>query len=373
MVRDRDRHGSAEPPVQERPVQERWQTARPKKRLFGRIGNKALARVCHNVGGGLHAGVDIRRVLETESMRGSTRQRSEMARIRDQINGGDTLTGAMRAAGGYFPPLLIEMVEVGERTGRLERVFLKLGEHYDQLVKLKRNFLIGIAWPMIELFIAVLVIGLMIFILGMVTNGSEPPPITFFGLYGTRGLIIYSSIVAVIVAGIAGLIFAVKNELINIDPMIRLLMQVPGIGPGIKTLAISRMTWALAMATDTDIDPRKAIELSVRTTQNTYYTSQINTMQKVITRGGEMTDAFQQTNRFPDDFLDALQTGEVAGRISETMEIIAKEYEERAKLFYRMLTVAAGTLVFMVVGIVIIAMIFALFSQYLGMLNGLME
>jgi hypothetical protein len=55
------------------------------------------------------------------------------------------------------------------------------------------------------------------------------------------------------------------------------------------------------------------------------------------------------------------------------MEIIAKEYEERAKLFYRMLTVAAGTLVFMVVGIVIIAMIFALFSQYLGMLNGLME
>ncbi|MDP6718711.1 MAG: hypothetical protein QGF59_08685, partial [Pirellulaceae bacterium] len=61
MVRDRDRHGSAEPPVQERPVQERWQTARPKKRLFGRIGNKALARVCHNVGGGLHAGVDIRR------------------------------------------------------------------------------------------------------------------------------------------------------------------------------------------------------------------------------------------------------------------------------------------------------------------------
>jgi len=368
MVRNKDRYSSPESPVQET-----WQTARPKNRLFGRIGNKALARVCHNVGGGLHAGVDIRRVFETESMRGSTRQRSEMARIRERINRGETLTTAMRGARGYFPPLLIEMVEVGERTGRLERVFFKLAEHYDQLVKMKRDFLIGIAWPMIELSISVLVIGLMILIIGMVHTGPEPPGITFFGLYGTRGLIIYSSIVAVIVASFAALIFAVKNELINIAPLIRLLMQMPGIGPGIKTLAISRMTWALAMATDTDIDPRKAIELSVRTTQNSYYTSQIESMKQVITQGGEMTDAFQQTNRYPDDFLDALQTGEIAGRISETMEIIAKEYEERAKLFYRMLTVAAGIIVFLVVAIVIFAVIFSIVSQYVGILNDLME
>jgi len=119
------------------------------------------------------------------------------------------------------------------------------------------------------------------------------------------------------------------------------------------------------------LDPRKAIELSVRTTQNTFYTSQIDFMKDVIAQGGEMTDAFEQTHRYPDDFLDTLQTGEVAGRISESLEILAKEYEERSKLFFRMLTVAAGVIVFIAVAIVIIAMIFAIFSQYLNILKDL--
>ncbi len=366
MVKSTETDHPHEPPIQRNPP-----SSRPKKSMFGRIGHKALARVCHNVGGGLHAGVEIRRVFETETMRGSPRQRTEMARIRDRINGGDTLTAAMSGSNGFFPPLLIEMVEVGERTGRLERVFFKLAEHYDQRVKMKRDFIIGISWPMIELFIAVLVVGLMILILGMIAQGEGPPAITVFGLYGTKGLAIYSAVIAAIVGGFVGLIFAIKYEWINADPAIRMLMQIPGLGPGIKTLAISRMTWALAMATDTDIDPCKAIELSVRTTQNSYYTGQIDFMKSVITGGGEMTDAFQQTHRYPDDFLDALQTGEIAGRISETMEIMAKEYEQRAKQFYRMLTVIAGVLVFLAVGAVIIAVIFAIFSQYLGILNDL--
>jgi len=337
------------------------------------MGNKAVARFCHNVGSGLHAGVDIRRVFESESMRGSAKQRIEMTRIRERINQGDTLTAAMRSAGGYFPPLLVEMVEVGERTGRLERVFFKLAEHYDQLVKIKRELLIGIAWPAFELSASALVIGLMIWIIGIVHTGEGPPGITFFGLYGNRGLAIYCGIIALIVAFFAGLTFAVKIELIKIGPFIRLLMQLPGIGPGIQTLAIARLTWALAMATDTEIDPRKAIELSLRTTQNSYYTSQIESMKEVITRGGEMTDAFQQANRFPDDFLDALQTGEIAGRISETMEHIAVEYEERAKVFYRMLTVAAGMFAFFVVVAVVFAIAFSIISQYVGILNDLME
>jgi len=369
MVKNKDPRIPREPPVQASRFSA--ESNGSKKKMFGRIGHKALARVCHNVGGGLHAGVDIRRVFESESMRGSARQRVEMSKIRERINQGDTLTTAMSGGNGYFPPLLLEMVDVGERTGRLERVFFKLADHYDQRVRMKRDFLTGIAWPLIELFIAVLVIGLMILILGMIAPPNEPPAITVFGLYGTKGLLIYSGVIAAIVGVIVALIFAVKNEWVNIDPAIRMLMQIPGLGPGIKTLAMSRMTWALAMATDTDIDPCKAIELSVRTTQNSYYTAQIEFMKSVITGGGEMTAAFQQTNRYPDDFLDALQTGEIAGRISETMEILATEYEQRSKLFYRMLTVIAGVCVFIAVAIVIISLIFAIFSQYLGILKDL--
>ena len=126
MVRNGNPYTTPEPPVQER----RPAGHQPKKRLLtARMGNKAVARFCHNVGGSLHAGIDIRRIFETESMRGSAKQRKEMTHIRERINDGDTLANSMRAAGGYFPPLLLEMIEVGERTGRRERVLLKRVEH----------------------------------------------------------------------------------------------------------------------------------------------------------------------------------------------------------------------------------------------------
>ena len=334
----------------------------------GRIGVRQLARLCHNLGTGLHAGVDVRRLLATEATRGSTLQRNRLAAVRDEVNRGESLAAAMSATRGYFPAMVREMVDVGERTGRLEQVFLKLGENYDAMLRLQRNFLIGIAWPLIELSLGLLVVGLMIwFMTGVEWDGR---PITVLGLSGTRGLAIYIGTIGSIVFALAALVFVVQKEIISIDLFYRLLMNVPGIGMGLRTMAISRLTWALSMATNTDIGVHKMIELSVRSTQNSYYTCKIDTMKNVVGRGGELYDAFRIAGVFPDDFLDALQTGETAGRIAEMMQTMAKEYEERAKAYYKTLTVVAGVAVFLLVGAIMIYMIISLFtSLYLAPIN----
>ncbi|MCA9165281.1 MAG: type II secretion system F family protein, partial [Planctomycetales bacterium] len=105
----------------------------------GRIGLQPLSRFCHNIGTGLHAGVDVRRVFETESNRGTMLHRNKVIEVRDHFARGASVSSAMKASNGYFPPLLCEMVEVGERTGRLEQIFIRLGEYYEQLVKLRRT------------------------------------------------------------------------------------------------------------------------------------------------------------------------------------------------------------------------------------------
>jgi len=337
----------------------------------GRIGLRQLARVCHNLGTGLHAGVDVRRLLETEATRGSSLQRNRLAEIRDQVKEGESLAVAMTAT-GYFPILVCEMVDVGERTGRLEEVFFRLAENYDTLLRLKRNFLIGIAWPLIELSMGLLVVGALIWFFSDVQwNGR---PMTVLGLSGTRGLMIYVGTIASIVTALAVLVVIVQKEIVNLDPLYRLLMNIPGIGTGFRTMAMARLTWALSMASNTDIGVHKTIELSVRSTQNSYYTSKIDTMKNVVRRGGELHDAFHIAGVFPDDFMDALQTGETAGRITETMQTMAKEYEERAKVYYKTLTVIAGVAVFLLVGAIMIFMIISLFtSLYLGPINDTLD
>lgn len=333
-----------------------------------RISLKSLVQMCRNVGTGLRSGVDIRQIWETESRRGGTRHRNKMLEIRDRVAEGEGVTDAIRAAGPYFPVLLREMVDVGERTGRLDRVFARLAQHYDNLLRMRRAFVIGIAWPMIELTMAIFVIGLFIWVLGMI-GGTGPPPITFFGLYGTSGLLIYASVVGVIVAIAAATLLGVSNGWISLDPLLRVLMVVPGLGQGLKTVAMSRLTWSLAMTTDSDLEVHRAVSLSVRTTQNSYYTSRLDRIQEIIARGGEIHEAFAAAGVFPDEFLGALHAGEVGGQISESMEVLAQEYEERTKVFYRAVAAAAGVAVFLLVAALIIFLIFTLFSQYLAILN----
>ncbi len=334
--------------------------------LGGKIGLQALSRFCHNIGTGLHAGVDVRRVFESEANRGSMLHRNKVTEIRDHVARGTSVSSAFKASNGYFPPLLCEMIEVGERTGRLEQIFIRLGDYYEQLLKLRRTFLMGIAWPMLELIGAILVIGLFILIIGMV---SDEPPMTFFGLYGVRGAIIYFTLVGLIAGTIALTIVSAMRGWVNLDPVFSLLMRLPFIGTGLQNAALSRLTWALAMATNSDLSAKRAVELAVRTTQSTYYMRFIDGMKNVIGRGKTIHEAFASTGVYPDEFLASVETGEIAGSLSETMMIVSREYEERTKTFFRVMTGVAGTLVFLTVAGIIVTMIFKMAMQYIGVLN----
>jgi len=219
-------------------------------RSGGRIGLQTLSRFCHNVGTGLHAGVDVRRVFETEASRGSMLHRNKIAEIREHVGRGTSVSEAFKSSNGYFPSLLCEMVEVGERTGRLEQIFIRLGDYYEQLLKLRRTFffLMGIAWPMLELIAAILVIGLFILIIGIVSDCESG--MSFFGLCGVRGAVIYFTIVGLIAGSIALTIVAAMRGWISLEPFLRFLMNVPFLGTGLQNVALSRLTWSLAMATD---------------------------------------------------------------------------------------------------------------------------
>lgn len=336
-------------------------------RSFGsQIALKRLSRFCHNVGQGLHAGIDVLKIFENESRTGSPRHQAKVGEIRERIGRGETIASSLSASGGYFPSLLCEMAEVGERTGRLEQVFLRLGEHYDNMLKMRRMFLGAIALPVAQLLFAFVVIGVFILIVGAI---ADPPPITFFGLYGTRGFAIYCGILGTLAAIAATLFCAAHFRLLDPDPFMRLMINVPLVGRAFKTIAIARLTWALALSTDSDIDAGRACELAVKTTNNSYFTSHVDGIKNMLGRGRTMHDAFVTAGVFPDDFLDALQAGELSGQISESMARLAVDYEERSKGVFKAITAVASACALLLFIGLMIAMIMSLAMQYVGILN----
>lgn len=322
------------------------------------------------VGVSIHAGVDLRQVWEKEAQRGTPAYRQRAALVRDRIAAGDSLAEALAACGTYFPPLVRDLVDVGEKTGRLDEVLTGLAKHYEHLRFLRRTFLFGIAWPGLQLGMALAVIGLLIFILGMIGSGpgGEPVDILGFGLVGGRGLVIYVMLVSLVfITGIlAGT--ALLRGWLGTTPL-QIAMQVPVIGNYLQTSALSRFAWTLSLTLDSGLDARRAMKLSLRSTQNPFYQAASNQVDAALLDGREFHESLRATGLFPDEFLDSLEAAEIAGTPGTTMSHLAEDYRNRAAAAAGGLTMAATVGVWIAVGAFLVLMIFRLALFYLGTLN----
>ena len=161
----------------------------------------------------------------------------------------------------FFPPLTCELVDVGEQTGNLESVLLRLGEHYQHLLRLRRAFLMGILWPAIQLVGAIVIIGLLILFFGVLGTSA-----TVFGLSGVSGLRTY----LLCVFGCAAVLFVLIRGLLRgwFGPApTAVLMRLPVIGSTLQTMALARLAWTLSLALNAGIDARRAIRMVLASTQ----------------------------------------------------------------------------------------------------------
>ncbi len=324
--------------------------------------------MCHRLGTSLNAGVDIMDVLQRESQHGRHRFQDNMGRVAEKVGRGSTLTEAMQGCGGYFPPLMCELVGVGEEAGRLESVLLRLADHYQHLIKLRRVLLLGILWPGLQLFAAIFIIGGLIFLLGALGT-----PVTVFGLSGGRGAAIYFGIVALILAAVAFVVLGLTRGWFGPLPG-RLVMYIPGIGKAIKTMSLARLAWTLSMALESGVDAGRSIRLALQSTQNHYFTSHLDEIDAVIQRGGQFHEALEMTGIFPHDFLTALQNAELSGTESESLARMSQQYQSQAESASTALAVIMSMIIWGMIGAILVFMIFYLFMNlYMKPINDAFE
>jgi type IV pilus assembly protein PilC len=335
------------------------------------LSNHALAELCHRLTVETDAGIDIRRTWQREANIARGRLRPLIAAVRDAVARGDSLSVALARTGGVFPPLFLEMAHVGEQTGTLGKVFRRLESHYRHQVRAQRIFLGAIAWPLIELAFAIVVIGILIWVLGVIAqrNNGQPIDILGFGLVGNRGLLIYTNFIIAVGLCVAGLVIAVKRGMLWTRPLQHALVRLPAIGQALERIVLERVAWALHLTLNVEMDLRRIVPLVLRTTGNDYYIRHTDQMVKDVAAGNPLHVAFARSGAFPPDFIDALSVAEESGRIVESMERLANRYEEEAESAVRTLATVFGFLVGALVMGIIGLLIFRLAGFYFGAIN----
>jgi type IV pilus assembly protein PilC len=336
-----------------------------------RISTKQLEGLCRRLSMSLEAGVDLRTAIarETERAAGLIARR-RLGAVSDAIHQGASFSEALKFTDVYFPDLFHAVVHVGEETGRLGESLGELADHYEGQLRLRRRFLGAIAWPMIELAFAVLVIGFLIWVLGVIGQSTgRPMDILGFGLVGNRGLAIYATVVGTVAIGIFSIVQAIQRGVGWVKPVQRFVLKLPGVGKPLETIALARLTWALNLTFNSGMNVRRALRLSLQSTRNAHFTDQIKPIDKSVEAGSSLFEAFSGTGAFPSDFLDSLNAAEESGKLVESMGRLSRQYQDQAQAAIQVLTTLAGFAVWGLIAALIIFAIFRVFSFYVGMIN----
>ena len=308
---------------------------------------------CYRFGTGLKAGADLLAMLKSEAGYGPPRQRSAMTSIREAAKDGEALSVAMEHETPFFPSLLVTMVRVGEETGRLERVLLSLSEHFQHRLDIKRKFLRSLAWPGIQLIAAIGVISLFIWLMGAFGMAD----MLGFGLMGTSGVLKFWAILATVAAFIGLGIWAFMRNLGGVQNLIPILYLIPVVGPAIKTITLSRFCWTLSLALDSGLDPIRSIHLALDSTDSEYYKGAGDIAEKAVLEGESLSGALKSTELFPDDFLTRVEISELSGTDAESIDMLAREYDDAAKRAVGTLSGVATGVIWLGVMIVLIFLI----------------
>jgi type II secretory pathway component PulF len=336
-----------------------------------RIGVKPLSALCRRLATSLGAGVDVRTVWAREALsaRGSARRR--FADISQMIDAGATISDAMKVTGKYFPEFFRALVKVGEESGHLPEVFRQLAEHYEHYLRLRRTFLAAITWPVIELLLALTVIGALIWVMGVIpTGGNERVDMLGLGLMGNQGLAIYLLSLAGL-AGCGALVYrAATRGMMWVAPIQHLLMRVPQLGSALRTISLARLAWAMHVTLNSGMNLRPAMKMALASTHNVVYTRHTDRVLASIAAGNEVHEALAATGAFPFEFVESVRVGEESGRLVESMAHLADEYQDQARLAMNTLSILMGMAVAMLIGGVIIFAIYQIFTRaYLGPIN----
>ncbi len=131
--------------------------------IFGNLLRKtAVARFTRTLGTLVSSGVSILDGLEiTARTAGNRVIHDAIMQSRTSIAGGETISEPLKAS-GVFPPMVVQMINVGEQTGGLDEMLSKIADFYDEEVDAAVEALLAAMEPIMIVFLGGIVGGMIV-------------------------------------------------------------------------------------------------------------------------------------------------------------------------------------------------------------------
>jgi len=292
---------------------------------------------------------------------------------RGAVEGGSTLSAAMKQYPKVFDPLYSNMVEAGETGGILDTILQRLSTYIEKNVKLKAAVKSALIYPVGVLTIAAGVITLLLWkvvpifatlFAGLGVDLPLPTKIVI-ALSNFVGSIFGLLIVVFIVAGIFGLKvwYGTPQGRYALDSLV---LKLPVLGILMRKIAVARFTRTLGTLIASGVPILEGLDITAKTSGNAVVEKALFAVRRSLEEGKSLTEPLKESQVFPGMVTQMISVGEQTGAMDAMLQKIADFYEDEVDAAVKDLLTALEPIMIvflgLVVGGVVISMYLPLFS-----------
>jgi MSHA biogenesis protein MshG len=284
--------------------------------------------------------------------------------IRESLDSGRELSAAIRRHPEVFTGYFYSMVRVGETTGRLDEVFLRLFDHLEFERDMRDRVKAALRYPMfviIAMCLAIAVINIWVIPAFATVYAGFKAELPFM----TRVLIGFSNFTVrywpLILGAIAAAAMAFRMYIATPAGRYKwdkIKLRLPIIGIIILKGSMARFARSFALASKSGVPIVQALNVVARTVDNAYIASRIEQMRDGVERGESILRTAVTTGVFTPVVLQMIAVGEETGEIDSLMDEIGGMYEREVD--YELKTLSSKIEPILIAGLGLMVLVLAL-------------
>jgi general secretion pathway protein F len=264
--------------------------------------------------------------------------------VRDRVTQGVSLHEAMAAHRAWFDRFYINMVEVGEATGHLDEVLVRLAHYLQTRRRTKNKVTSAMVYPLVMLVVGTLVVAfLMTFVVpkitGVLVSSGRTLPLPTVLLMEVSDFVgrFWWLLAGLGLSAVVGYSVLMRNERGRwvVDSA---WLRLPVLGSLIHKHVVARFALSFATLLKSGVPALEALKIVRRIMDNEVLRHTLSEIHDRILEGEDISGPIRRSKVFPPLVGYMIAVGEQSGNLEEMLELIAEHYEEEVDASTQRLT-----------------------------------
>lgn len=287
--------------------------------------------------------------------------------IKEDIEGGSTLTDALKKHPKVFDELFVNLVAAGESGGILDVILQRLSAYMEKTMKLKSKVKGAMTYPISVLVISIGVVSVLLLKVipvfqkmfeGM--GSSLPAPTQFLvdASQFTQNYFLYAVIGLIVLVAAFKRYYATEKGRLTVDALV---LKSPVFGPLLKKVAVAKFTRTLSTMMASGVPILEGLGIVSKTAGNRIIEIALMKTRQSISEGKTIAEPLVETEVFPPMVVQMIAVGEATGALDTMLAKIADFYDDEVDAAVGAMTALLEPFMMVFLGGVVGGMIIAMY------------